>query len=189
MKALAHLSQAAAAAGVQCPHLAASLIMALYLYDTPTLCLQAACLEARNRDPSAGFNELALSLLDALRALGPAITQGTPPQTRTRLLRALCGVLRHEGGAPLRLRAAATATLGTLAGCAAFAPAFVDALGGARLHCSPCFLSSGLVTSHGEVLSLPPLGGCAAFSELAWYMRDHFPSPRSPLWVIMFCRI
>ena len=110
-------------------------VVAISVLGSPALCMQAACLEARNREPSAGANELALSLLDVLRAVGPAIAQAMPAQTQARLLRALCGALERAGGnAPLRLRAAAAATLGTLAGCAAFATAFVDAVGGAHLQ-------------------------------------------------------
>ena len=109
----------------------------LMLLMSQTLCMQAACLEARNREPSAGFNELALSLLDVLRALGSAATQATPPQTQARLLRALCGVLRQAGNAPLRLRTAAAHALGALASCEAFAPTIADALAGAHWHYSP----------------------------------------------------
>jgi hypothetical protein len=78
---------------------------------------QVACLEARAAERSPGFNELVGSLLDALRALAPALGQGTPPETASRLLRALCALLRC-GAAPLRLRTLAAAVLAALAAAA-----------------------------------------------------------------------
>ena len=76
------------------------------------------------RSAPPGFNELAGSLLDALRALAPAVAaqqQGTPLETLARLLRCLC-VLLQFGRAPLRLQTSAAAVLGALAAAAASVP-------------------------------------------------------------------
>lgn len=96
------------------------------------------CLEERNREQSAGYNELALSLLDVVGALGAGGCFSVQHHAASlfRLVRALAQLLspqlRRE--APLKLRAAAAEALEKLAAARQLAPVLLPCLG-ERAHC------------------------------------------------------
>ena len=100
--------------------------------------LQVDCLEERNREQSAGYNELALSLLDVVGALGAGGCFSVQHHAASlfRLVRALGQLLspqlRRE--APLKLRAAAAEALEKLAAARQLAPVLLPCLG-ERAHC------------------------------------------------------
>ena len=102
-------------------------------YVSRAACVQVDCLEARNREQSAGYNELALSLLDVLGAVGAGGCFSVQHHAASlfRLLRAVGQLLgpqlRRE--APLKLRAAAAEVIEKLAAARQLAPVLLPCLG------------------------------------------------------------
>lgn len=113
-------------------------------------------LEARNREQSAGYNELALSLMDVLGAVahGGCLSAQHHVASLFRLVLALGKLLRHRQP-PLRLRAAAADLLAKLAASKQLSAVMLPCLGARIYICPSCWLCC----CHTHVPTLPsPLG-------------------------------
>ena len=113
--------------------------------------LQVDCVEARNKEKSAGYNEMALSILEVISAVGGGGCFSAQHHTASliRLVKALSQLLsqRHPGAeAPLKLRAAAADALGKMAAARQLAPIMLPCIGGRACTCC-CLLST---SSAGE---------------------------------------
>lgn len=93
------------------------------------------CLEARNKERSAGNNEMALSVLDIVSAVagGGYFSAQHHTASLIRLVKVLSQLLsqRHRSDdTPLKLRAAAAEALGKLAASRQLAPIMLPCIGG-----------------------------------------------------------
>ncbi|CAL8469763.1 g9305 [Coccomyxa elongata] len=109
------------------------------LSDPDCISLLVECLEARNKERSAGYNEMALSILDIVSAVagGGCFSAQHHTASLIRLVKALSQLLsqRHPGDdAPLKLRAAAAEALGKLAASRQLAPVMLPCIELAELR-------------------------------------------------------